>query len=155
MDDLRAILDQLEGRELDYVYERSRQKSDAAAYKAAGIGKSTFYEWDKARRDQLNEWAQELKRATTLRAVRMLEDSAEIAATRVVSLLLSMDDAVALRAAKDILDRSLGRAKQSVDLTSGGEPIERDDAIREDILRQLSRIASSDETNGPPGQPDD
>ena len=123
MDDLRPILDQLEDVELDYVFERARQKNDAQAYKAAGIPKSTFYGWSEARRAELNDLAQRLKRRAVMRAQLVLEESAEKAAKQIVDTLDSESKRLAFDAARDILDRVAGRPRQMVDLSSGGDPI--------------------------------
>jgi hypothetical protein len=123
MDDLRAIFDQLEGHELDYVFERSRQTSDAAAFRAAGISKSSFYEWPADRRAQLNAWAQDLKRQSAMRARLVLDEAAEEAARKIVELMGNSLPRIALEAARDVLDRTTGKPSQAVDVTSGGAPL--------------------------------
>ena len=155
MDDFRAILDQLEGRELDYVQARSESKSDAQAYQTAGISKSTFYGWSAERREQLNEYADELRRQTVFKAQMALADAAENAARKMIALLSAESETVQLNAAKDILDRTAGKPRQSVDMTSDGQRIESAEDIREDILRQLSRITAAGESGGISGEPDD
>ena len=53
------------------------------------------------------------------------------------------------------LGRAHGLFKDKVDVTSGGKRIESDDDIRQDIQRELSRIADAVEARGVPGEPDD
>lgn len=114
MADLKTILDTLEDRELDYVVSRSTATSDAAAYKDAGVPKSTFYGWTAERRELLNDYAQQLKRQAKIRALLVLQDHAESAAKALVALLKSEDDRVRLNAAGDVLDRTIGRPQQSI-----------------------------------------
>lgn len=114
MTDLKTILDQLEDRELDYVVARSQATSDAQAYKDAGIAKSTFYGWTAERRELLNDYAQQLKRQAKIRALLVLQDSAEEAARQLVGLLESADERIRLNAAGDVLDRTIGRPAQSI-----------------------------------------
>lgn len=112
MDNLQAAIDQLEDNELDYVFERSRVTSDAAAYKAAGMAKATFYTLPRERRDHLNSLAQQLKRRAKMRAQFALEEAAEDAARKVIELMADDNSNVALKAAQDVLDRTAGRAIQ-------------------------------------------
>lgn len=53
------------------------------------------------------------------------------------------------------LGRAHGLFTDKTDVTSGGEAIQSDDDIRQDILGQLSRIASGIEASRVSGQPDD
>ena len=73
MNNLRTELDQLEDQRLDYVMARSKVNSDAQAIRLSGVPKATFYSWDKAERDHLNELAQKIKRNVTLRMIAKLE----------------------------------------------------------------------------------
>lgn len=123
MDDLQTILDQLNDRELDYVTERSRVTTETAALKAAGIGKTAFYEWPEERRAFLSDVALKLKRRAKVRAQLVLEEAAERAAERIVELIDSKNPNVALRAASDLLDRTAGKPTQRQEITGaqGGD----------------------------------
>ena len=131
MDDLRTLLDNLEPDRMAYVLERSQSKTDAEAFRGAGVSKATFYRWED--REQLNALAQRVKREFKLRALRHLEDAAERAAEVKVRGLDSRKESIAQATATEILDRIIGKPTQpqehtgkdggpiSVVLTFGGE----------------------------------
>lgn len=114
MDDLRTILDALEERELDYVVERSKTTKDKPAYEAAGVARSTWYEWPTEHREYLTDLALRLKRQRTLKALMILDDNAEEAAKELINLLDAESESVRLNAAKEILDRTTGKPAQRV-----------------------------------------
>lgn len=123
MDDLGQILDNLSAEELAYVYERSTTHKDATAYKAAGISKSTFYErYDETRRDELNDLAFQIRKERTLLANRELIAKAQDAAQVLTKLLTDENPNVKLKAATEILDRTMGKPTQKTELfgESGG-----------------------------------
>ena len=115
MDDLRTILDQLEDAKLDYVYERSKTKSDAQAIREADIPRSTFYKWKD--REKLNELAQELKRRRKMLAELIIEEAAELAARVKVEGLESRKEHIKQDAASEILDRTIGKPSQQLEHT--------------------------------------
>ena len=123
MEQLRTILEQLADVELDYVFERSKVTSNKQALKAAGIPESTFYSWPKEKQDGLNEYAQALKRNRLLAAELVLIENAESAARVITGQLASDSESIAQRAAQDVLDRTAGKPKQQMDVTSGGEKL--------------------------------
>ena len=123
MEQLRTILEQLTDVELDYVFERSKVTSNKQALKAAGIPESTFYSWPKEKQDGLNEYAQALKRNRLLAANLVLIENAESAARVITGQLASDSESIAQRAAQDVLDRTAGKPKQQMDVTSGGEKL--------------------------------
>jgi hypothetical protein len=123
MDDLQATLNQLEDARLDYVRARSMVNSDAQGYSGAGITKRVFYSWPPEEREKLNDIAQQLKRATVARALMALQDAAEEAAKVKIAGLKSRDERIRQSAASEILDRNIGKAAQTLDVTSGGERI--------------------------------
>ena len=137
MDELQAILDKLEDRELDYVLERSKVSKDSEAFRAMGISPSTFYGWDKERREYLAETAQRLKRANAVRATMVLQGAVEKAAQVKVSGLESRKDNVKQGAATEILDRMLGKPtqRQEVDNKHSGE-IEHNHKV-DDALKKI------------------
>jgi hypothetical protein len=124
MDDLQTALATLEDKRLDYVRARSLVTSDAQAYRDANIAKAVFYSWPAEEREKLNELAQQLKRATVARAIMVIQEAAEEAARVKVAGLKSRDERIRQSAAAEILDRSMGKAAQSVDVTTGGEKLE-------------------------------
>lgn len=137
MDDLKAILDELEDAELDYVLERSRTTNDTQALHAAGIARSTFYRWPEERRAELLELAQQIKRQMRLRALMVLEAAVEEAARAKVEALHGKDARARQQAASEILDRVLGKPTQRQEVEHGGgqiefvivqRPVEREDA---------------------------
>lgn len=115
MDDLRTILDQLEDAKLDYVYERSKTRTDAEGIRAAGVSRSTFYKW--ADREKLNELAQELKRRRKMLAELVIEEAAEKAARVKVEGLESRKEHIKQDAASEILDRTIGKPSQHLEHT--------------------------------------
>jgi hydroxypyruvate isomerase len=123
LDNLQTVLGQLEDKRLDYVRARSMVNSDSQACKDAGIARATYYTWPQDERDQLNELAQQLKRATVARAIMALQAAAEEAAQVKIAGLKSRDERLKQSAATEILDRNIGKPKQAVDVTTGGEPL--------------------------------
>ena len=124
MDDLKSELDKLEERRRNYVVARSKSNNDLQAIKESGIPKATFYSWDKAERDHLNELAQHFKSDTAYKVMLKLKENAEKAADTLAELMQkSRNDNIKIKAAQDILDRTIGKASESIDITSGNEPI--------------------------------
>lgn len=124
MSDLKAELQKLDERRQAYVIARSKVNSDAQALKECGISSSTFYGWDKAERDHLNELARIFKTEISYKVILKLKENAEQAADTIAELMQkSRNDNVKIKAAQDILDRTMGKAAQSVDVTSGGQSI--------------------------------
>jgi len=132
MDDLQTALNQLEDNRLDYVRARSLVNSDAEGYRNAGIAKALFYRWPAEEREKLNELAQQLKRATVARAIMVIQEAAEEAARVKVAGLKSRDERLKQHAATEILDRNMGKPKQAVDLTTGGEKLTWKDFVNAD-----------------------
>jgi len=120
MDDLRTILDNLEDAKLDYVWERSRARSDAEAIRKSGISRSTFYSWSKEERTRLNGYAQELKRRRKLVAELYLEEAVEEAAKVKVAGLKSRKEHIRQAVATEILDRTVGKPAQPITGEGGG-----------------------------------
>jgi 1,2-phenylacetyl-CoA epoxidase PaaB subunit len=117
MNDLQTVLDSLEDKRLDYVEARSRVSSDAQACRDAGIPKIRFYRWTTEERNELNDIAQRLKRETVWRAFNVFTRNAEKASNKIIKLVDSRNDAVALAAAKDISDRIHGKALQKSEIS--------------------------------------
>jgi len=117
MDTLRTELDQLEDLRLAYVMARSRVNSDRQGYMDAGIHKTTFYTWSTEERTHLNDLAQRFKRETAERALMALQDAVIEAAEVKVGGLHSRDERVKQGASSEILDRVLGKATNSFEVS--------------------------------------
>lgn len=123
MDDLRTKIDELAIDKRDYVYARSKVKTDRAGYLDAKVSKSAFYSWGEEERLYLNELANRLHSARKFKAEMILDDNVEEAAKIKVEALKSRDERIKQSASTEILDRMLGKPSQGVDVTSGGEKI--------------------------------
>lgn len=121
MDEIRAILDKLEGKRLSFVYARSKSTTLTEALKEAGISKSTFYEWED--RERLEDLADELRRNRVLMAEPKLHEAIEQAVDVLIALLGAKDERVQLQAVRTIMERVMGPVAAKVDMTSGGEPV--------------------------------
>jgi hypothetical protein len=124
MSDLRTELDNLEERQLDYVIARSKCSSDSQALKESGLARSTFFGWDEIVRSKLNELAQQFKRETAMRVLMIMQDNAERAAKTVTNLMDSRNENIKLKASQEVLDRSVGKTSQTLELSGkDGEPL--------------------------------
>jgi ACT domain-containing protein len=124
MDNLRAELDKLEDRQLAYVAARSKTVSDSQAMKDCGLSRSTFYGWGEEEREKLNGIAMVIKREVAFRALMVLQDHAEEAADVTVGLLKSRNENIKLRTSQDILDRVIGKATQTLEVSGkDGNPM--------------------------------
>jgi Fe-S cluster biogenesis protein NfuA len=118
MNELRAEIDKLSDLKLAYVMARAQGTNDAHGYNTAGIAKTTFYKWSVEERDHLNEVAQRIKRETITRAIMTIQDAADEAAKVKVAGLKERDARVRQAAASEILDRTVGKAADKLDVTS-------------------------------------
>jgi hypothetical protein len=123
LDDLRTVLDGLQDKQLAYVVSRSKSVSTAEALRNAGIGKNVYYKWTEEEREYLEEVAYKLQRENAVRAMMILQDNAIKAAEVKVAGLTDRDSRVKQSVATEILDRTIGKASDKLDITSGGEPI--------------------------------
>jgi hypothetical protein len=64
-----------------------------------------------------------LKRDTALKALNIIQKASEEAAKVKVEGLKDRDHRIRQAASTEILDRSIGKSMEKLDLTSGGEPI--------------------------------
>lgn len=110
MDDIGTILDGLDSRRQDYVWERSRLDKDSDAFRAAGIPRSAFYAWED--REELNKLADKLRANRKIQAELALLNSVAEAAAIKVDGLKSKNQYVRQGAASEILDRILGKPTQ-------------------------------------------
>jgi hypothetical protein len=117
MNGLRTELNNLDEREFAYVIARSKVNSDNKAIKESGISSSTFYNWEESRREKLNELAQRFKRETGMRVLMIMQDNAERAAKTVTNLMDSRNENIKLKASQEVLDRSVGKTAQSLEVS--------------------------------------
>ena len=123
MDDLRTVLDGLQDKQLAYVISRSKSVSTAEALRNAGLGKNVYYKWTEEEREYLEEVAYKLQRENAVRAMMILQDNAVKAAEVKVEGLKDRDSRVKQSVATEILDRTIGKASDKLDITSGGDSI--------------------------------
>lgn len=123
MDDLRTILDGLEGVQLSYVYARSRVNTKAEAFQESGISKSAFYQLPAATQQHLEEVADQLRRNRVLMAEPKLNDAVEKAVDVLTGLLEAKSEYVRLQAAVAIIERVMGPVVKKTDITSGGQSV--------------------------------
>jgi len=117
MSDIQTELSELTDQRLDYVMARSKVNSDAAGFRDAGIGKTTFYSWDSKEREKLNSLANRIKHETAFQAMMILQSATEKAAQAKVEALDSRDPRIKQAVATEILDRVIGKATSTVQVT--------------------------------------
>lgn len=122
VDEIRTILENLDGTRLSYVYARSKSKTAAEAYNEVGISKSAYYKWED--RERLEELANELRRNRVLMAEPKLQEAIEEAVDVLIKLLHAKDERVQFQAARTIIEREMGLAPTRMDITSGGKPVQ-------------------------------
>lgn len=123
MEDLRTVLDGLQDKQLAYVISRAKSVSTAEALRNAGLGKNVYYKWPEEEREQLEEISFRLQREQAVQALLILQDATKKAAEVKVEGLKSRDEKIKQNVATEILDRTVGKASDKIDITSGGEPI--------------------------------
>lgn len=117
LNDLCTEMKNLDDRELAYVVARSKAFSDRKALNDSGIASSTFYGWDEAKRDYLNEIAMRFKRETATRVLMAFQDNAEKAANTIVKLMDSRNEIIKLKSSQETLDRAIGKVSQSFEVS--------------------------------------
>jgi len=139
MSELGTILDGLEDVKLDFVFERSKSRSDAQALKKVGVASSTFYKWPATERKRLADLAQEVKRNRTIQALRIIDAAAEKAAEVKVAGLDSRKEYIRQNTASEILDRTVGKTpeRHEADVTIQVED------VREKMARLITRYAAA------------
>jgi thermostable 8-oxoguanine DNA glycosylase len=123
LEDLRTVLDGLQDKQLAYVLSRAKAVTTAEALRNAGLGKNVYYKWTEEEREHLEEVAYRLQREQAVQAILVLQDSAKKAAEVKVAGLNERDARVRQSVATEILDRTIGKATDKLDVTSGGESI--------------------------------
>ncbi len=123
MDDLRTVLNGLQDKQLAYVLSRAKSVSTAEALRNAGLGKNVYYKWTEEERAHLEEVAYRLQREQAVQAMLVLQDAVKQAAEVKVSGLKSRDERVKQNVATEILDRTVGKATDKLDVTTSGNTI--------------------------------
>jgi hypothetical protein len=100
---------------LQYVFARCKTTSNNKAVDEAGFSQSTFYGWSQEERDYLYSLAMRLKTEAGLRAMLILQESAEEAARVKVGGLRSRKENIQQSASTEILDRVNGKPTQNID----------------------------------------
>lgn len=112
MDNINAIFDGLDTREIDYVHVRANSKSDAEALRELGFSRGWLQSHDK---DDLNERALKFKTDNVLKAQIILDANVEKAAQGLAKLMDSRNENIKLKAQTEILDRRMGKPTQKID----------------------------------------
>ena len=121
MDDLRTKIDQLDINQREYVFARSKTKTDRAAYVEAGVSKAAFYLWGEKQRNYLNDIASRLHSERKYKAEQILEESIEEATMIKIAGLKSRDEKIRQNVSTEILDRVIGKPSQPVSAEFNGE----------------------------------
>jgi hypothetical protein len=117
---LQTILAQLTKDQLRFVVAMQEHKTKDAAAKALHMKPDTVYHWDAELIDEaINLMALDIVNSA-LEQHRLATNKA--AAVRVAGLD-SKNEVIRQKAAADILDRTLGKVMQNVDVTSGGKEL--------------------------------
>lgn len=125
MDDFKTILNELEPQLQSYVFARSKAKSKAEAFEESGLSKSKFYELPEEKQNQLEKLAAELKVNRHLMAEPKLVSAMEMAVDVLIEIAKDASNPanVRLAAVNSILDRTMGKATERVDVTSKGKSL--------------------------------
>ena len=97
----------------DFVLELAQSRSISEALRKLKIGKYQYYIFTTEERKALEQLAVELRRSNAIQAQLMLYQVAAEAVEVKVRGLRSKSERVSQAAASDILDRTVGQAKQS------------------------------------------
>lgn len=131
------VLTELQWR---FVAARLQTKTDRQAAAEVGIDPATVSRWPNRR--AIKELILLLRQDAAAGAVALLEQRSLNAAMTIVASMDSPDPAVRLRAAQDVLDRTLGKALQRSEM-SGAISVreETDDLSDEEIDRRIGSMA--------------
>ena len=117
---INTIFDGLDSREVDYVQARANAVSDSEALRMCGFSRGWLNK-ETRDKDDLNRRAMDFKTDNILKAQIILDQAVEEAARIKVEGLRSRNENIKQGASTEIMDRRLGKPKQAVDVTSGGE----------------------------------
>lgn len=114
MNQINAIFDNLDAREIDYVIARAKTKSDREACKEAGVSRGWLSKRDA---HDLFERAMTFKADVAYRAQSILNEALEEAALVKANGLKSRDERIKQAASTEILDRHFGKPPQKQEIS--------------------------------------
>ena len=115
IDDSQADLPHLSAIQWQFVAARLQTRTDKEAAESIGIDDKTPPRW--ANKPEINDLIAGLRRDAAVGVVAFLNQAALTAAVKVYDSMNSGDASVSLRAAQDVLDRTLGKAMQRSELS--------------------------------------
>lgn len=125
-----------------WVMARLLARSDAEAARAVGVHPTTVCRWPN--KAELDAAVDALLMDAATQAVNMLLGAAPEAAAAKVAALKSRRDSVRQQAATEILDRTLGKARQVQDVNLSG-------AVTMEVVEEIVDAASQDTALHDPG----
>lgn len=117
-----------------FVAARLSSRSDREAAEAIGIHPTTAAAWPNKK--EINALLESIARDATQAAAAMLGQHALDAVTTVLESMQSEDAAVRLRAAQDVLDRTMGKAIQRNELRGALAIQDEHDNLSDDELQR-------------------
>lgn len=108
----------------DYVLARASSPSISAALDEIGLSSGWYYRFSEEERTELEALALEVHYSEAIQARLILAQAAPEAARVKVGGLKSKDKRLQQDAATEVLDRTVGKAQQPIDITSNGQPIQ-------------------------------
>lgn len=116
MNSLRNELNKIENDlERSYVIQRSQVKTDKEGWENAGFSKTTFYTWDKDRRDYLNELARRLDTEVNINIMMKMQELGIKAIEVKGKGLDSRNEAIRQRVSTEILEWLIGKPTVRID----------------------------------------
>jgi len=134
----------LSDSERRYILARVDAKTNVQALRECGLSQSWL---TKTGVDRLNAIADKLRNDISGRAIVLLEGALPEAVMVLIDGLYSDDERIKQSAAKDILDRVMGRATQKTEVTGAMASIDINssqggvDNVRASIMAKLARLA--------------
>ncbi|MGI6249893.1 MAG: hypothetical protein ACOYKD_00800 [Anaerolineaceae bacterium] len=120
MSDIMSLLDGLTEHEKRYVMARVDAKSNAAALREIKMSRAWLHGCDV---NDLNQRAETIRLDLAQRALTMLKNALPAAAGALVDGLKSDDERIKQAAAKEILDRIMGKPTQRAETITQSEPV--------------------------------
>jgi len=117
-------------KSFDYIRARADSPTANAVFDAGVVSNAWFYNKSKEEREELEELAEWLHRAPTIRALYILQDAAEKAAETIAGLIQNPNDWLKLQACQDVLNRTVQRPADKK------KPADKDRSALGDLLVQ-------------------
>ena len=133
----------LSDSERRYILARVDAKTNVQALRECGLSQSWL---TKTGVDRLNAIADKLRNDISGRAIVLLEGALPEAVMVLIDGLYSDDERIKQSAAKDILDRVMGRATQKTEVTGAMANVDisadsQHDKVKASIMAKLNRLA--------------